>query len=128
VNRFPDSVGGGRENEAERGRLVRYSARSRRIAGRTDSKASVAGISGEVRVVLWLGHVNDWNAFHAGQLLRRFAPSVAMVQATESRHGGHVCGRGRLRFDAPFVRCILCERVVNTVLMVVAHVITHEPE
>ena len=30
--------------------------------------------------------------------------------------------------DWPFVRGVLFERVVNTVLMVVAHVITHEPE
>ena len=51
-----------------------------------------------------------------------------MVQATEARHGGHVCGRGRLRLDSPSVRCALFERVVNMVLMVVAHVFTHEPE
>src|SRR5215471_7325921 len=47
-----------------------------------------------------------------------------MVQATEARHGDHLCGRGGLPLDGPLVRGILIERVVNTVLMVIAHVIT----
>ena len=51
-----------------------------------------------------------------------------MVQTTKAGQGSHVCSCGRLRLDWPFVRGVLFERVVNTVLMVVAHVITHEPE
>ena len=62
------------------------------------------------------------------RLLRRFAPCVAMVQATEARQGSHFCGRRRLRFDYPLVRGVLFERVVNAVLMVIAHVITHQAE
>ena len=65
---------------------------------------------------------------HSGELLRRFAPRVAMVQAAKARHGDHGCGRARLRLDWPFIRGVLFERVVNTVLMVVTHVITQEPE
>ena len=60
--------------------------------------------------------------------LRCFAPRVAMVQTTEARHRSHVCARGRLRLDSPLVRGVLCERVVNSVLMVIGYVITHEPE
>jgi len=51
-----------------------------------------------------------------------------MMQTTKAGQGSHVCSCGRLRLDWPFVRGVLFERVVNTVLMVVAHVITHEPE
>jgi len=51
-----------------------------------------------------------------------------MVQTTEARHRSHVCGRGRRRLDGPLVRGVFVERVVNPVLMVAAHVITHEPE
>ena len=51
-----------------------------------------------------------------------------MVQAAKARHGGHGCGRARLRLDCPLIRRVLFERVVNTVLMVVTHVITYEPE
>ena len=51
-----------------------------------------------------------------------------MVQAVEPRQGRHGCGRARLRLDCPFVSGVLFERVVNTVLMVIAQVITQEPE
>ena len=62
------------------------------------------------------------------RLLRRFAPCVAMVQATEAGQGSHVCGRRRLGLDCPLVRGVLFQRVLNAVLMVIAHVITHQPE
>src|SRR5713226_6617898 len=65
---------------------------------------------------------------HPVERLRRFAPSVAMVEAAKAPHEDHGCGRARLRLDCPFIRCVLFERVVNTVLMVVAHVIPYEPE
>jgi hypothetical protein len=51
-----------------------------------------------------------------------------MVRTTEARHRSHVCGRGRLRLRSPLVRGVFVERIVNPVLMVVAHVITQEPE
>src|SRR5215831_8287930 len=61
-------------------------------------------------------------------LLRRHAPRVTMVLTTETRHsyhGGTCCWP---LLDAPLVRGVFGERVVHTVLMVVAYVFTQEPE
>ena len=51
-----------------------------------------------------------------------------MVQATEARHRSHLCASCRLRLDWPLVRGVFLERVMNSVLLIVAHIITHEPE
>ena len=71
---------------------------------------------------------DDRKVYPSVRLLRRFAPCVAMVQATEAGQGSHVCGRRRLPLDCPLVRGIPFQRVVNAVLMVIAHGITHQPE
>ena len=59
--------------------------------------------------------------------LSRYAPRVTMVQTTETRHSYH----GGIGYwpllDGPLVRGVFGERVVHSVLMVVAYVFTHEP-
>lgn len=57
-----------------------------------------------------------------------FAPRVVMVKTTETWHRSHVCARCGLRLDCPVVGGVFVEGIVNPILMVVAHVITHEPE
>jgi hypothetical protein len=73
------------------------------ISGRSNRQASLGGD-------LWRGArhrdaitVPTGNQTDSGELLRRFAPRVAMVQTIEARQGGHVCGGGRLPLDCPFV-------------------------
>ena len=51
-----------------------------------------------------------------------------MVQATEARHRSHICASCRLRLDWPLVRGVFLERVMNSVLLVVTHIITQEPD
>ena len=45
---------------------MRYSAPSRRIPGRTNSQASVAGLAGEVHVVVTCDHVDNRNGLRFG--------------------------------------------------------------
>src|SRR5262249_14338268 len=76
-------------NEGERERLVRYSARSRRVPGRADSKALSSGICGALRVVrVTCDRVHDRKACMP-KALRRFAPRVTMVQAPEALQRSH---------------------------------------
>ena len=51
-----------------------------------------------------------------------------MVQTTEARHRSQLCARCRLRLDGPMVRGIFFERVMNSVVMVIAYVILDESE
>ena len=72
------------------------------------SNASLSEICGALCVIVVLAiTTTTGKQSHSGQLLRRFAPRVAMMQATEARHGGHVCGRGWLWLDCSSVRCVL---------------------
>jgi hypothetical protein len=73
-------------------------------------------------------HRDDRKQIHFGELLRRFTPRVAMVQAAEARHGDQVCGRERLWIYRAFVRSVLFERVVDPVLMIIGNIIAHQPE
>src|SRR5262249_15006420 len=81
-----------------------------------------------VPVMCDLGSSDDRRAYPSVRLLRRFAPRVAMVQATEARQGDHVGGGGRLRFDCSLVRSVFFERVVNSIFLVIVHVVTHQAE
>ena len=46
---------------------MRYSARSRRIPGRTNSQASVAGLAGEVHVVVTCDHADNRKGLRFGE-------------------------------------------------------------
>jgi hypothetical protein len=59
--------------------------------------------------------------------LRSFAPTISMVKAAEPGTGDHRRGLRRLAFHWPSVRCVLIERIVNPVVVIVVHVITNEP-
>ena len=83
------------------------------------------GVSYPACGILGIYHLTG-NSF--SELLCCFAPRVAMVQTTKAWHRSHDCARCRLWLDGATVRGVFFERIVNPVPMVVAHVITHEPE
>ena len=57
--------------------------------------------------------------------LCRFLPMVAVMQTTEARVRDHRCLRRRLRFDWPTVRCVFAQAVVNTIFVIVRHILTN---
>jgi hypothetical protein len=116
-------------SEGDHSSPARQSGRSGRIPGRAyPQKLLLPDSLRAARRRVTCDHGDDRKANHSGELLRRFAPPVAMVQAAEPRHGGYVCGRRGFPLDRSFVRGVLFQRVMYTVLMVIAHIITHEPE
>ena len=64
---------------------------------------------------------------HSIESLRSFAPAISMVKAAEPGTGDHRRGWRRLDFHWPPVRCVLIERIVNPVVVMVVHVIANEP-
>src|SRR5579859_3449722 len=58
--------------------------------------------------------------------LRSFALAVSMMQAAEPGTGDHRRGGRRLAFHWPPVRCVIIERIVNPVVVMVVHVIANE--
>ena len=61
------------------------------------------------------------------QHLRGLSPSIAMVQPTQPRNGNHL----RVAFQPVLyrtpVRRVLFQLVVKPILLMVVHVITHDP-
>ena len=62
-----------------------------------------------------------------GFYLCRMAPRVTMVKSTQMRHRHQLRVRSWLRLDRPAVRGVLRQSVVNAILLVVAHVVAHQP-
>ena len=56
-----------------------------------------------------------------------FAPSVAMVQATEPWHRYHARPGRRPLLDWPLVGSVLVQRVVNSIFMIIPYVVTDYP-
>ncbi len=60
-------------------------------------------------------------------MLCRFAPSVAMVQASEPWHRYHACPGRRPLLYWPLVRRVLVQRNVNVILVMIPDVVTDDP-
>src|SRR5215467_10823985 len=61
------------------------------------------------------------------EALCRFAPGVAMMQTAQTRNGNQSRLGTRSRFDRAAMRCVLFQRVMNSVLLIIAHVIPDQP-
>jgi hypothetical protein len=61
-------------------------------------------------------------------LLRCLAPAISMVKTSQPGLGGHRGRRRRSHFEGPSVGCVLLQRVVDSVLVMVVYVVTQEAE
>src|SRR5262245_2612204 len=59
--------------------------------------------------------------------LMLFAPGVAMVQTAQTRNGNQSRLGTRPLCQRAAIRCVLFQRVVNSVLVIIAHVIPDQP-
>src|SRR5579863_5684892 len=59
--------------------------------------------------------------------LRRFAPAIPMMKATEPGTGTHACRRRGPAFHLPWCRCVLAKEIVNPVVVVVVDIVAQQP-